>query len=168
MMKVLVIDDAQILEPNTEHQNFTHTDDVIKKGEVLEGQKKLVNGKRRGKPFCYRLFITKDEDIIFNKNVKPMQTTEVKLGADGETEDAWLASQGAVTPAVINLKPAEIFNKTKTVGIVIGGLSAYAYCKYKKSSKEKMATYIAVGALAGWITGFVIDKNREVIAIPSV
>ena len=171
MMKVLVIDDAQILEPNLEHQNFTHSDDeVIKKGSIIEGQTKLVMGKRRGKPFCYRLFVTKDEDLIFNKNVKPMQTTEVTLGADGDMtqEDAWLTSQGAVTPAVINLSPAEIFNKTKTVGIVIGGISAFAYCKYKKCSKEKMATFIAVGSLAGWVAGFLIDQNRQVIATPSV
>ena len=170
MVKVLVINEAQLLEPNLTHKNFTHTDDYLEKGTILEGQKKLVMGERRGKPFCFRIFITKDEEIIFNKNVKPMQTTEVKLGADGdiEQEDAWLTSQGAVTPAVINLTPAEIFNKTKTVGIVVGGLSAFAYCKYKKCSKEKMATYIALGSLAGWITGFLIDQNRQVIATPSV
>ena len=42
MMKVLVIDDAQILEPNSTHENFTHTDDYFKKGTILEGQTKLV------------------------------------------------------------------------------------------------------------------------------
>lgn len=171
--QVEVIKDAVILIPNKTHENFTATDDIIPQGEQLKGIEKLIEGKRRGKPFTYKLFITENDEIIYNKNVKPMQTTEVKLGLSGVQEEIRTSTvkednaDGAVTPAVINMTPPEIFSKTKTVGLVLGGLAAYGYCKYKKCDAKKTAMYIGVGALAGWLTGFYADTNRVATALPS-
>jgi hypothetical protein len=155
-MKVIVNKDSKFLVANNEHKNFTETDENVEQGTILEGNEKQILGKRRGEPFAYKLFITKEGKIIYLKNITPMETTEVTLGADG-----------SVSPTKINLLPAETFNKVKTMGLVIGGIAGFAYSKYKKIDNKKMAMYIGLGAVVGYFAGYVVDRNRKATVTPS-
>ena len=66
-MRVKVIEDANVLIPNDEHKNFVENGDVIEKNTELVGNKKRITGLRRGKPFTYKLFITKNNQILYLK-----------------------------------------------------------------------------------------------------
>lgn len=149
-MKVVTIKDAPILIPNQDHKNFTMNGVVIPRGVELEGEKKEVAGLRRGKPFTYRLFITNNKQIIYSNNIKPMEMTEVTLGADS-----------AQTPTTINFLPAETFNKLRTGGLIVGALAGFAWAKYKKQETKKLLMSIAVGAVLGYAGAYVIDTNRS-------
>lgn len=149
-MNVITIKDAPVLIPNEDHKNFTENGVVIPQGVELEGTKKEIHGLRRGKPFTYRLFVTKDKQFIYSNLIKPMGATEVTLGAD--------SSQ---TPTKVNLVPAEYFNKLRTTGIVVGGIAGFAWAKYKKHDMKRMAMYIGLGAVIGYATAYVIDTRRN-------
>lgn len=149
-MKVLVNQDSKVLIPNPEHKNFTESNEVIGKENVLHGEIKNVQGLRRGEPFTYRLFVTNDNKIIYLKNITPMETTEVTLGADSQRSST-----------VVNLVPAETFNKVKTTGLVIGALAGFAYAKYKKHDMKKMAMYIFAGAAVGYASAYIVDRRKK-------
>jgi hypothetical protein len=155
-MKVLVNQDSKVLIPNSEHKNFTETNEVIGKENVLSGEIKNVEGLRKGKPFTYRLFITNNNKIIYLKNITPMQTTEVTLGADSQRTDT-----------IVNLVPAETFNKVKTMGLVLGALAGFGYCKYKKCDSKTTVMYIFGGALVGYASAYLVDRNRKGTVIAS-
>lgn len=155
-MKVVVNKDSKFLVANSEHKNFTESNESVEQGTILNGEEKNVLGKRRGEPFSYRLFITKEGKIIYLKNVTPMETTEVTLGADS-----------SVTPTKVNLLPAETFNKVKTTGIVLGGIAGFAYSKYKKHDMKKVAMFIGLGAVVGYFAGYVVDRKRKATVTPS-
>ena len=157
LIKGVVTEDIKNLIPNNLHKNFTEGDVVIAKGTVVEGTYKDVEGLRRGEPFTYRLFFIKDGPIIYqNKITNTMPVTEVMLGAD-QSRSATL----------VNLKPAEIFTKMKVAGIVIGGISGFAYAKYKKHDMKKSAMYIGIGALVGFAAAYVIDNKKKATVTPS-
>lgn len=156
-MKVRVNEDAIVLIPNKAHQNFVATGKIIEEGNIIEGNYRKINGLRKGKPFTYSLFVTKDKEIIYQKSVTPMQeTTEVKLGADAQT-----------SPTTVNMVPAENFSKAKMTGLVVGGLAGFAWAKYKKHDMKKAALYIGIGAVLGYVGGVVFDRNRKVKVQPS-
>ena len=149
-MKVVTIKDAPILIPNEDHKNFTMNGVVIPRGVELEGTRKEVQGLRRGKPFTYRLFVTENKQIIYSNNVKPMDTTEVTLGADA-----------AQTPTMVNLLPAESFNKLRTTGLVVGALAGFGWAKYKKHDMKKVVMFIAIGAVVGYAGAYLVDRSRS-------
>jgi hypothetical protein len=155
-MKAITIQESAILIPNKEHKNFTETSEKIEKGQVIDGQEKYISGLRRGKPFTYKLFVTNDNKIIYLKTIKPMATTEVTLGADA-----------AQTPTVVNLRPAEKFDSYKLMGVVIGGLAGFAYCRYKKCDLKKSAMYIGIGAGLGFLSAYLLDDKRKGLITPS-
>ena len=66
-MEVEVIEDAPILIPNNKHQNFTESSNVIKKGTILLGDEAQIKGKRRGEGFTYKLFKTKNNQVLINE-----------------------------------------------------------------------------------------------------
>ena len=149
---VKVISDCKILKPNKEHRNFTETKEEFKTGDELTGRFADIDGKRRGEPFKYRLFITKDKKIIYQNNVEPMKTTEVMLGADS-----------AQTPTVINLTKAEAFSKHKTSGLLIGAAAGFAFSKYyKKHAWKKVAMWTVIGAGLGYASAFYMQKSITV------
>ena len=149
---VKVIKDCKILKPNKDHKNFTETIEGFKTGEILTGRFVDIDGKRRGKPFKYRLFITKDKKIIYQNNVESMKTTEVMLGADS-----------AQTPTVINLTKSETFSKNKTRGLLIGGAAAFAFSKYyKKHNWKKVAMFTVLGAGIGYASAYLMQRNITV------
>jgi hypothetical protein len=145
-MKVTVNNDAKFLIANPEHKNFTETEEKVESGSILEGNNRNVAGLRRGKPFTYRVFITNDNKILYQNNTTPMKTTEVMLGADATT---------------VNLRPAEAFNRVRTYGIVIGAVAGFAYAKYRKHDMKKVAMFMAIGAVAGYAGGYLVDTNRK-------
>lgn len=93
-MEVKLVKDAVVLTPNLRHKNFTYTDKVIPAGTILQGETKLINGLRRGEPFTYKVFITKDNQFIYNNTIEPM-ATEVIMNADGERTVVLSKSQPA-------------------------------------------------------------------------
>lgn len=151
-MQVVVNKDAKILIPNPEHKNFTETDEMIEEGSIIKGNPRNIEGLRRGEKFTYRLFVTDNDKILYLNNITPMNTTEVTLGADSQRSST-----------VVDLLPAESFNKTKTAGIIIGGLAGFAFAKYKKHDMKKVAMYIGIGALAGYVGGYIFDRSRDVV-----
>lgn len=154
---VIVDGGANVLIPNNEHKNFTFSDEKIEGGTVVEGKLTAVNGLRRGEPFTYRLFLTKDNKLIYQKNLKNMaQETEVTLGADAQT-----------SATSINLTPAEHFSKMKLTGVLIGGIAGFAWAKYKKHDLKKVAMYIGVGAALGYGIEYLIDTKRNIVVKPS-
>jgi hypothetical protein len=144
MVITKLISDAPILKPNKEHQNFTESDLVLKKGTKIKGDFKIINGLRRGKPFPYKIFITSKEDIIYSKNVEPMETREVTLGADAQ-----------VTGTKVNLIPAEKKTKYIRLASTLGGVVA-GYLVAKKMKKDSKKTLLF--ALAGGLVGFGASK----------
>ena len=154
---VIVDDGANVLIPNLEHKNFTFSDERIEGGSVVEGNLKSVNGLRRGQPFVYRLFLTKDNKLIYQKNLKNMtQATDITLGADSQ-----------ISATSVNLTPAEHFSKMKLTGVLIGGVAGFAFAKYKKHDLKKVAMYIAIGAAIGYVAEYLIDSKRNIIVKPS-
>ena len=104
-MEVTVIRDSKYLIPNQEHQNFTESNDIVGEGNILKGNYANIEGLRRGEPFTYKLFVTEDKRILYRNNVQPMEN-EVTLGADSQRSST-----------VVDLIPAETFNKVKTMGM---------------------------------------------------
>jgi hypothetical protein len=149
-MKVFVNKDTKFLTANSDHKNFTETDEIAQAETMLEGNNRNVAGLRRGKPFTYRVFITNDNKILYQNNITPMRTTEVMLGADDSS-----------TTTTVNLRPAETFNRVRTYGIVIGAVAGFAYAKYKKHDLKKVAMFMALGSLAGYAGGYLVDTNRK-------
>ncbi len=155
-MKVVVNKDSKLLIANNEHKNFTETDELIEEGTILNGNAINVKGLRRGEPFNYRLFITPNKQILYLNNITPMETTEVMLGADD-----------SVSSTKVNLIPAETFSKFKTIGLIAGGLAGFAYAKYKKQDIKKVAMFIGLGALVGYASAYVLDRNKSIKVTPS-
>ena len=151
-MKVVTTQESSILTPNKEHQNFTSTGVSIPSGTILYGNNKIISGLRRGQPFAYKLFVTDKNQIIYQNTTKPMDTTEVTLGAD--------ASQ---TPTRVNLIPAEMYSQDKLIGVILGGLGGFAWAKYKKHDMKRLAMYVGVGALVGWGAAYVIDTRKSAV-----
>lgn len=150
-MKAITIEDTTVLIPNPEHKNFTQTSVIIPKGTELEGDIKLVNGLRRGEPFQYRLFYTKDEQIIYTNKIKPinMETTEIKLGVDGGK------------PLVIDL-PKITKDRNVLYGAIIGAAAGYAWTAYKGKDAKAKLTYTLGGAVLGLIAGRLVTKNKGI------
>lgn len=154
-MEVTVIRDSKYLIPNQEHQNFTESNDIVGEGNILKGNYANIEGLRRGEPFTYKLFITEDKRILYKNNVEPMEQ-EVTLGAEGDR-----------TPTMVDLLPAETFNKVKTMGLVVGAIAGFAYAKYKKHDMKRTTMFIFGGAVVGYASAYVVDRNRKATVTPS-
>lgn len=156
-MEVEVITDASILVPCEAHRNFRSTNEFIPKGTKLNGHPKIVKGLQRGKPFDYNLFYTDKDEIIYIKNIKPMQRTEVTLGADSAT-----------SATKIDLPNQSNLGKRPLIGAVIGAAAAYGFAKYRKVTTHKtMAIYVIIGCLVGFAAGKYIQSKRSVTVKPS-
>jgi hypothetical protein len=152
-MLVEIIEDAPILLPNVEHKNFTNSVDVIPKGTLTDGELKNVNGLRRGSPFNYRVFTTKEGDIIYSKYVKPM-AVEVTMGADSQ-----------VSATKVEMTKSETNTTTRRViGAVVGGVVGYAVSKRgAQKSFTQQLMYIGGGALAGYLVGNYMNRKTGIV-----
>ncbi len=143
-----VIEDAPVLLPNANHLNFTTTKDVIKKGAIIGGKEQRITGKRRGEPFQYRLFITDKNQLIHLNKVKPMETTEVTLGADAQ-----------VSPTEVIIPSKTNFSKHTIIGSLLGGGVGYWYAKKTKLDNNKMLVAVGAGVLIGFFAGRFAEKK---------
>lgn len=151
-MQTEIIEDAIVLLPNMEHQAFTHGAEIIKKGTIVNGEPKMIDGKRRGKRFVYKLFLTDNDQLIYINKIKhqPMQKTEVTLSADAEQ-----------SATVVNVAQAENHLKLEIAGLVIGGILGFIYSRYKKHSLTKSGAFTLGGGAIGYGIGYLIDKGHD-------
>jgi hypothetical protein len=106
-MLVEIIEDAPILLPNKEHKNFTKSESILPKGTLVEGDFKNVSGLRRGNPFNYRVFTTKEGDIIYSKYVKPM-AVEVTMGADSQVSATKIGMISSEKTTIVSPSPKTV------------------------------------------------------------
>lgn len=148
-MKVKLTQDTRVLAPNKEHQNFTETPKVLLKGTILEGELKCIVGKRKGETFTYKLFETNDKQIIYIKNLKSMDNTEINFGFSGEKTTT---------------RKLEIFTGNKRNGLLIGAAIGLAYSKfYKKNNWGTVAKHTTIAMAVGFIAGYIMDKNTTLL-----
>jgi hypothetical protein len=159
-MLYVTIEDAPILIPNKEHSNFTQSNKVIGKGTLIEGNELFINGKRRGEDFTYKLFRTKDNNLIHLKKIKPMNVTEVTLGATGER----YSNPSSPSPTVVNMPPSSKLLTTATiVGTIIGGVAGMVYANKKGFESSKKTLYIGGGALLGYLVSRYMERNKIIV-----
>ena len=139
-MIATLIEDAKVLIPNVEHQNFTEGKDVIKKGTEINGSKKVIAGLRRGEPFEYRLFLTTDNKLIYINKIKNMET---ESGIDATT---------------VNLKQ-NLLAKPAILAAIGGAVIGFGIAKYKKQDMKKALLYTLIGAAAGFIGGKLVSHT---------
>ncbi len=155
-MKVTVIEDAKVLIPNQEHKNFTDSTEVVKAGTILDGNESLIQGKRRGEDFVYKLFSFKDSDnkykLIYIKKTKPMETTEVTLGADAAVSDTVVSIPGVKA----------LLTKNVIIGTLLGAGAGFGFAKYRKEEKTKMILFTVVGAVVGFGVAKYMEKRKAI------
>lgn len=155
-MKAIVIQDAPILIPNKEHKNFTESNKAIEEGTIIYGNIKEISGLRKGEPFVYKLFITNQKQIIYLNKIKPMERTEVTLGAD--------SSQ---TPTLVKLPSVSNLGMRPILGTVVGVALAFYYSKKKGFTGQKKMIHLAIGGVAGFAIGKYLQSQRDVKVKPS-
>lgn len=148
-MQAEVIEDARVLIENPEHQNFTETNEIIKKGTILNGNPKSIVGKRKGEPFKYKVFFTNDSKLIYIKKIKPMTTTEVQLSAEGDASKIRKISLPT--------------HKSEIYGLVLGAVTGFAYSRYKKLDTKKSVIATVIGAGAGLGIGYFLNKRKATL-----
>jgi hypothetical protein len=151
-MKAKVISDAHVLIPNKNHQNFTRTGEIIPAGTKVEGTVKVINGLKRGLPFDYKLFYTNDKKIIYIKNIKPMEKTEVTLGAD--------AAQSAT---VVGLPNTSNLGTRPIIGVVVGATAGFLIARKRKVATHSKVIYTVIGGLVGFVAGKYLQSKRKVV-----
>src|ERR1035437_9598666 len=156
-MKAIVTQDAHILTPNKEHQNFTTTNEILEAETKIEGRPTIVKGLRKGQPFDYKLFLTDKKQYIRLNKIKPKEVTEVTLGADA-----------AQSPTVVTLPAAKhFFNKGDLIGVGIGAAVGFGYAKYKKLEHKKIAIYALIGGAIGFFVGKYVEKRKAIAVATS-
>jgi len=156
-MRATIIQDANILIPNQEHLNFTESGEFIPKGTIVDGEEKLVEGKRRGEKFTFRLFLTNNKQLIYLKNIKPMEVTEVTLGADSLR-----------TPTVVKVPEGKkIITKNVALYTALGLGVGFGYSKYAKVDKKKTIMYTLIGGAIGFGIAKWVEKRKAVTVKPS-
>jgi len=156
-MQAEVIEEAFVLTPNKDHQNFTETSETIKKGTRVTGKQTLVQGLRRGQPFTYKLFLTDNQKFIYLNKIQPMTTTEVTLGADSKQ-----------SATVVNI-PAKkkFFDKNTIIGSLVGAGVGFAFAKKKGYDKKKTLMVTAGFAVGGYLIGWYIENRNPINIKPS-
>ena len=150
-MKVVTCSDVPVLIPNEQHKNFTESDIVIPRGTTLTGEFRAIKGLRKGEPFTYRLFYTTKDQIIYTKNIKPMERTEVTLSAEGQEKPS----------AIINI-PKNYFDKNAMYGAILGAAAGFGFAHYKQKSVKQKLLFTCLGAVAGIVAVKVVVKAKAI------
>jgi len=145
MVETIVLADSKYLIPNTQHKNFTESNEVVRKGSKIKGDFKVINGNRKGQPFAYRVFVTNEGKILYNNQVdqSAMPATEVNLGVDSTKNSA----PKPVAPAVVSIQSSK---KQLIYATLVGAAIGAGYAKYKKLSNKELAKYAAIGAVGAY------------------
>lgn len=154
MITVEIIEDAPVLLPNDTHKNFTQTKNSLPKGTIAIGEFRTVKGYRRGEPFEYKIFVTTNNEIIYQKKTKPMGATQVYLSADSQT-----------TPTTVSIPSAtNLFTTTTIVGAIGGAIAGNYFARTQGGNKN---TFMIIGALAGFIVARMYQAQRSIRVKPS-
>lgn len=151
-MKATLIKDANVLVPNKGGKNFCHKRQAgqpltIPKDTEVEGNIRIISGLRASKPFDYKIFqvtaisgkALEHPQFIYLNNIKPMQATDVQLGAD--------SSRSAT---IVNLPSNSMLGFKPVAGLLVGGAAGFYYAKKKNKHK---ATYTIIGCVGGYLLG---------------
>ena len=157
MIQAIVIQNCNLLIPNKEHKNFTDSTEEVRVGSIVTGEYRNVNGLRRGKPFQYRLFFSKDGKILYANCVKTENVrSEIISNADNKQ-----------TPTTIDLIPAESFKYTAHLIALGGGLAGYYYGKSQTATANNLIKYIVVGAVGAYGIFRLVNSNKSTNTKPS-
>jgi hypothetical protein len=149
-MEVTVLENAETLIPNPKHKSFSGSNIVIPKGTKLKGEVLVVDGKRKGQDFKYRLFKTNDNKYLYLDKINIKDMKEVKSNAYGDMGK----------PIIVNTSAGKFFGKVPIGVALIGAGVGYGYCKYKKIDSKNTWKYVVGGALIGYITGRVLQDGK--------
>ena len=153
-MKYQVIEDAEILIPNSEHKNFTDSGKIIEAESIIEGNPVEISGLRKGEPFTYKMFNTKNNQLIYIKKVKPMEKTEVTLGFEGAAD--------TTKATTIKFPSTKLVTTTRVIGTVAGAGAGFWFSKHHKHSHTKTAVFVVLGALLGYGAGVLVEENSGI------
>jgi hypothetical protein len=157
MIQAVIVKDTNYLIPNKEHKNFTNSIEDVNEGSVVYGDFKIVSGLRKGKPFEYRLFFTKNGKILYANCIKAENVpSEIISNADNLT-----ASTN------IDIKPSLSINYTPYVIAYGGGLLGYLYGKKQKATGANLFIFTAVGAVGAYGIFRLVNSNKSTNTKPS-
>jgi len=157
MIQAIVIQNCNYLIPNKEHQNFTESNMPVSVGSTIKGEFRNVNGLRKGKPFEYRLFFTKDGKILYANCIRAENVpSEIISNADD-----------LGTPTKINFVPAESFKFSAHLIALGGGIAGYLYGKSNNANTNNLIKFIAVGSVGAYGIYWITQKNKSTIIEPS-
>lgn len=151
MIQAIIIQNCNFLIPNKEHKNFTDSNLEARVGEPITGEFRNINGLRRGKPFEYRLFFTKDGKILYANCIRAENiSSEIISNADNMQS--------------VNTQPSDNIKYLIALG---GGIAGYYYGKKQNVNLNTLLTYIAVGSVGAYGIFYLIDKNKSTTNKPS-
>ena len=150
MIQATIIKNTNYLIPNNEHKNFTDSSEEAREGKIILGEFKNVDGLRKGKPFQYRLFFSKDGKILYANCVK----------AENVPSEILQSADGSKTVTLKNLKPAAYMIA------IAGGLAGYLYGKKQNATGANLIKYTAVGAVGAYGIYWLVNSNKSTVINP--
>lgn len=157
MIQTIVIQNTNYLIPNKEHKNFTDSSEEARVGTIVLGEFKNISGLRKGKPFEYRLFITKNGKILYANSVKTENVpSEILSSADS-----------LQSTSLKDFNSSDKLDYMANLSVIIGGIAGYYYGKKQNKTGNNLIKYIAVGAVGAYGIYWLIDKNKSTFIKPS-
>lgn len=157
MIQAIISKDTNYLIPNKEHKNFTDSNEQVNEGSEVFGDFKIVSGLRKGKPFEYRLFFTKNGKILYANCVRAENVpSQIISNADN-----------LAAPTKIDLKPSESINYTPYIIAYAGGLLGYLYGQKQKATGANLLKFTAVGAVGAYGIYRLVNSNKSTNTKPS-
>ena len=155
-MQVKIITESNYLTPNKDHKNFTDSIESANVGDKLEGEFKNISGLRKGQPFVYRLFVTKNGKILYANTVEAEVPPAIEVLSNATAND---------------IKPVEIMEiandgNIKYVGLILaiaGGVTGYFYGKKQNATQNTLLQYIAVGTVGAYGIYWLTNQNKSTV-----
>ena len=156
MMETIILQNTNYLTPNKDHKNFTDSVESANVGDKLEGEFKNISGLRKGEPFVYRLFVTKNGKILYANTVEAVIPPPIEVLSNASADD---------------LKPVEVMEipndgNIKSVGLILaiaGGIIGYFYGKKQNATQNTLLQYIAVGTVGAYGIYWLTNQNKSTV-----
>jgi len=155
-MQVKIITESNYLTPNKDHKNFTDSIESANVGDKVEGEFKNISGLRKGQPFVYRLFVTKNGKILYANTVESELPPAKEVLSNATAND---------------IKPVEVLEipndgNIKSVGLILaiaGGVIGYFYGKKQNATQNTLLQYIAVGTVGAYGIYWLTNQNKSTV-----